>query len=135
MNFLSLFKPTRRPVTPPKSRLTLACEEVERLKDQLRIADVELFAAASEALQQGKLIWVEYKGYGIVIGTRIDITYRIDVHTMTYLRPPIMEPTQIHNVKIGDIRIVHWKEVGEHPGFLQWIIAHPLAETIHKVNR
>lgn len=135
MNLLDLFKITRRPVPPPKSRLALALEETERLKDLLKEADKELHAAAEEAFPQGKLIYAEYKGYGIIIGTQIDWLYNADIHTMTYLQPPRIEAAQIHKVKIGNIRIVKWEEVAKHSGYLQWINDHPLSSIIYQANK
>jgi hypothetical protein len=135
MSFLDLFKPKRTPPPPSKSRLAIALEETERLKDLLKQADIELFAAAAEAFPQGRLVWAEYKGYGIIIGTQVDILYKIDVHTMTYSELPRLSPNQIHNVKIGDIRVVPWSEAVANSNFFAWILAHPLSEVIHKVNQ
>ena len=134
MNIFNLFKPPQ-PKPDPEARLLAAMTEVDRLKDLFRQADAELFAAASETYPQGKLIYADYQGYGIIIGTNIGIWYDIDVHVMTYLQPPMIEKNQIRNVKIGSLRVVRWEEVAQHAGYLTWITNHPLAGLINRVNR
>lgn len=139
MNLLNLFRPRpvapKPPAAPFADRLAAVKAGIEEFNDACLAqekAREALIKLADELYKPYRLIFAEYKGYGIIVHRQYNFDFCVNI--ITHNKPPALNKDQLYTTQLNFLRPVHWPEVLDQPDFFKWINDHPLAAQIHAVN-